>query len=593
MKKIYLLSGILVLTAMSSLAFFNGDEWREKVDPLVFERFEAKDLVEFIVYLESQADVSNAHNFQTKEERGQYVFGQLKSHAEQTQKDLIRILENNGSEFRSFFVVNSIWVKGDREILQQLAERAEVKNIQDNTTFKVPDVNIGDALQSRGPDAIEWGIQMIQADLVWDLGITGEGVIIGGQDTGYEWDHPALMSKYKGYDSGNVDHNYHWHDAIHEINPLHNDSIIQASNNPCGLDVPYPCDDHNHGTHTMGTMVGADGDNQIGVAPTARWIACRNMERGYGTPSTYIECFEWFLAPTDLSNQNPDPGKAPHVIANSWSCPELEGCNPSNFGLMQTAVDNLKASGVVVVVSAGNSGSQGCESISTPAAIFENSFTIGASAENDTITGFSSRGPVAVDGSFRMKPNVVAPGRNVRSCIRDGQYATYNGTSMAGPHAAGAVALIIAANPALAGQVEVIETILEQTAVPKQTDQECGNTPGTNVPNNTYGYGRINALAAVQEALALLNTNNPGNLEPQVSFYPNPFSKALIMKMTNWSGNTTLSIFDAAGRLVHLEEWEAQNERLRILDLNNLQSGVFFYRIENGEEEFSGKVVKN
>merc|ERR1712127_902407 len=100
-------------------------------------------------------------------------------------------------------------------------------------------------------------------------------------------------------------------------------------------------------------MVGEDNDNQIGVAPGAKWIACRNMERGNGTPATYIECFEWFMAPTDLNNENPDVSKAPHVIANSWSCPTSEGCDSTNWHVMEAVVQNLKASGVVVVVSAG------------------------------------------------------------------------------------------------------------------------------------------------------------------------------------------------------------------------------------------------
>src|SRR5690606_13518356 len=160
-----------------------------------------------------------------------------------------------------------------------------------------------------------------------------------------EWDHPALRSKYRGAEGDAVSHDYNWHDAIHEINPLNGDSIIMPGNNPCGLDYPIPCDDSGHGTHTMGMLVGSDSAYQIGVAPDARWIGCRNMERGWGKPSTYLECMEWFLAPTDVNGENPDPTKAPHVINNSWSCPEVEGCNPDNFELLHQAVVNLRAAG--------------------------------------------------------------------------------------------------------------------------------------------------------------------------------------------------------------------------------------------------------
>jgi len=241
--------------------------------------------------------------------------------------------------------------------------------------------------------------------------------------------------------------------------------------------------------HTMGTMVGDDGEgNQIGVAPAASWIACRNMEEGWGTPSTYIECFEWFIAPTDLNNENPDPTKAPHVFANSWSCPESEGCNSSNFAVMEQVVNNVKNAGIVIVVSTGNAGNQ-CGTVDRPAAMYENSFSVGATRPNDTIAGFSSRGPVEIDGSGRLKPNISAPGTSVRSSVLNGNYAAYSGTSMAGPHVAGVVALLISAKPELAGQVDEIEDILEQSAVPKHTDENCGGIPGTNVPNNTYGYG--------------------------------------------------------------------------------------------------------
>ena len=133
-------------------------------------------------------------------------------------------------------------------------------------------------------------------------------MVAGGADTGYQWDHPALKSQYRGWLGSSADHNYSWHDAIH------------SSSGVCGADAPAPCDDNGHGTHTMGTLVGDDGaGNQIGVAPGAKWIGCRSMDGGTGTPATYTECLQWFIAPTDLSNQNPEPSMAPDVVNNSWA----------------------------------------------------------------------------------------------------------------------------------------------------------------------------------------------------------------------------------------------------------------------------------
>jgi subtilisin family serine protease len=211
------------------------------------------------------------------------------------------------------------------------------------------------------------------------------------------------------------------------------------------------------------------------------------MDEGDGTPATYSECFQWFIAPTDLNDENPDPSKAPHVINNSWGCPISEGCTDPN--ILKSVVENTRAAGIVVVVSAGNSGSS-CGSVSTPAAIYEASLSVGAVDSSDNIASFSSRGPVTVDGSNRLKPNVSAPGVNVRSSLPGGGYGNLSGTSMAGPHVAGEVALLISAEPALAGDVLLLELCTERTAVPRTSAQTCGGVPGSEVPNNTYGWGR-------------------------------------------------------------------------------------------------------
>jgi subtilisin family serine protease len=415
---------------------------------------------------------------------------------------------------------------------------------------------------------------------VWALGYTGQGVVVAGEDTGYEWDHPALKDSYRGNVGDTVDHAYNWHDAIHEINPGNGDSIISPMNNPCGLDSPVPCDDNGHGTHTMGIMTGEDGSNQIGVAPDAKWIACRNMERGWGSPATYLECMEFFLAPTDEEGQNPDPLKSPQVINNSWSCPESEGCNLSNFELMRQAVVNLRAAGIVMVVSAGNSGSS-CGSVSAPLAIYEESFTVGSINFSDTIAGSSSRGPVVVDSSMRMKPNVCAPGVQVRSSWPDDSYRLLNGTSMAGPHVAGVVALMISANPQLAGQVEVIESIIETTARPKTTLQECGKVSGTEPVNNTFGHGIVDALAAVEAALMVSSLDEPEVFTHQTgpfTFFPNPVMSTLNIKGDDRVILSSLKVFASDGRLMYV----AHDLKLPAqIDVRGLAQGLYFVQADN------------
>jgi len=240
--------------------------------------------------------------------------------------------------------------------------------------------------------------------------------------------------------------------------------------------------------------VGDDGGtNQIGVSPGSVWVGCRNMNQGEGTPATYSECFEWFLAPTDARGENPDPSKAPDVINNSWVCPDFEGCS---FDTLRVVVENTRAAGVFVVASAGNSGSS-CSTVSDPPPIYGAAFGVGATDAGDAIAAFSSRGPVLVDGSNRIKPDITAPGVLVRSSVPPDDYLSFNGTSMAGPHIVGVVALLLSARPDLAGHSDEIEFILRQSAVPMTSTQTCGGVDGASVPNNTFGWGRVDAYEAI------------------------------------------------------------------------------------------------
>jgi subtilisin family serine protease len=565
----------------------DNPDWRKKVDNALLGKKEKDEDMQFLVLMTLQADLQAARAIQTKEEKAAFVFNKLREVAIVSQQKPIELLEHSNAVFESFFIINAIAVKGNQDLVEALAKLPSVAFIMANpdVRFAGPVEKQDEIAQERG--AVEWGIEMINANDVWELGFRGQGVIVGGQDTGYDWTHPALINKYRGYTAvlDTFDHNYNWHDAIHAISPLANDSL-----NPCGLDLDYPCDDNGHGTHTMGTMVGSDGENEIGVAPEAKWCACRNMERGNGSPFTYLECFQWFLAPTDLNGNNPDPSKAPHVINNSWYCSEQEGCNSTNMQVMNLAISHLRLAGTVVVVSAGNFG--GCGTIANPA-IFESSFTIGATAINDTIAGFSSKGPATLDGSNRLKPDVSAPGVGVRSSVPGGNYANFSGTSMAGPHVAGLVALVISANPALAGQVDLIEEIIKETAMPKTTDQQCGDIPGSQVPNHTYGHGRVDALAAVQAALALVPSNATDKIvDIALKVYPNPFGNQLFLEIENASSPISFQLFDLNGRLVHEKHWSNQGRVADILNLEAQLEGVYFYRLLDSTVVLTGMVVK-
>lgn len=578
-------ASILLLTILTSSLFSFGQTWISKIDPAVWQSVANGEAVEFLVVLSEQADLSEAAFLPKKEDKGTYVFQQLSATAERTQTELLQVLNDFAAPHHTYWVINAVWAKGGKSLLETIAKMPEVAAIHGNPIVQMEAPQRG---ETSGERTVEWGITDINADDVWAMGYTGENVVVGGQDTGYDWDVPALKLKYRGWDAGagTADHNYNWHDAIHfNIPPA-------LTPNPCGYDSTEPCDDHNHGTHTMGTMVGSEGVNEIGVAPDAKWIGCRNMDQNNGTPTTYIECFQWFLAPTDLNNQNPDASKAPHVINNSWYCPIQEGCDSGNWADMELAINNLIAAGVVVVVSAGNSGASGCSTVDAPPAMFAGSLAVGANDITNTIASFSSRGPVTEDGSNRMKPDVTAPGVGVRSCIRNGAYASWGGTSMAGPHVAGSVALLIDANPSLAGNVTLIRSLLENTAGGQTTSQGCGGDSPTDSPNNTYGNGIINAEAAVIAALALL----PVEL---IEFRAN-LSNAGVQLVWETALPGTLNHFEIE-HSSQSNNWEtigkiafSPNEgRYSLLDPNP-KSGIHFYRLKmmdiDGSFEYS-KVI--
>ncbi len=568
--------------------------WRQKVAPEVLALLDRGQTADVLVVFQERADVAPARFLRGKNARARFVFDRLQQTAERSQADARRLLRQRGARSNSFYLVNAISVESaDAETIRQLSALPEIERIALDPWVEMPPPFVeNDVVAQR--NTVEWGVEKINAPAVWALGYTGQGITVGGADTGYEWGHPVIQTHYRGWNAvGPADHNYNWHDAIHDLSPLNGDTSNNPLNNPCGLSATAPCDDNNHGTHTMGTMVGDDGaGNQTGVAPGASWVGCRNMERGWGKPSSYIECFEWFLAPTDINGQNPDPTKSPDVINNSWYCADIEGCTDLSINeLLRTAVINLKAAGVVVVVSNGNNGGV-CSTTDGPPAYFEESFSIGATRPNDTIAGFSSRGPVVIDGSFRNKPNVSAPGVSVRSSIRGGGYANFSGTSMAGPHVAGLVALMFSANPELRGEVELVEDIIEQTSVFIADTLDCSPTSlGSSRPNHAYGWGRVDALAAVNVALSV-STEQPLAVSPTATLSPNPAQTETVFLLENCQGRTRLELFSANGQQVFAEQFTPQNRELHPVSLRQLPAGVYLYQITAENGILSGKLVK-
>lgn len=458
---------------------------QRKIAPWVVEQTASGREAEFLVILADSADLAPARTLRDKTAKGRFVRDALFATATRSQAPLVEWLRDRNIPHRAFYIVNAIWVRASRQVALEIAARPDVARVEGNPRIRnldPPPAAARQAPQDRpaSPDSVELGVTYIRAPEVWSQGFTGQGIVVAGADTGIQWDHPALENHYRGWNGSSANHNYNWHDSVH------------SGGGTCGFDTTAPCDDFGHGTHTVGTAVGSDGGtNQIGVAPGATFIGCRNMDVGNGTPSTYMECMEWFLAPYPIGGNTSqgDASKAPDVTINSWGCPPSEGCSALT---LQAAAEAQRAAGIMTVSSAGNSGPS-CSTVKDPQSLYDAVYTVGAiDAFDGSIASFSSRGPVTIDGSGRMKPDITAPGIFVRSSIPGSTYGFKDGTSMASPHVAGAVALLWSARPALKHMIDDTEAMLNGSAV-AVSNATCGGT----VPNNVFGAGRLDVKVAV------------------------------------------------------------------------------------------------
>ena len=426
--------------------------------------------------------------------RAAVVVQQLQAQAQRSQQGLRNELAAAGIDSRSLWIDNSLALRADRATLQRLASDPRVLAVLADGPLPSTLPKLSPAKQA-GNEAVEPNLAALNVPAAWALGARGDGVTIGGQDTGVAWSHPALRDRYRGWNGATASHAYHWFDGLR--------SAIGSGANPCGIASREPCDDNGHGSHTVGTTVGDGGPGaRIGVAPAADWIACRNMDRGVGRPSTYLACFQFFLAPTDVDGSAPRPDLAPHLTVNSWGCPpgpppNGEDCRADTFDAAMAA---MEAAGILSVVAAGN-GNAFCGSITVPPSTHPAALVVAASDNAGSIAPFSLWGPVQFNGQTVLKPDLAAPGVAVRSSLPGNRYGNASGTSMATPAVSGVAALMLGANPLLIGQPAEVRALLTASAMPTLHGATCGSFSGQQSPNAVFGHGRVDALAAVRAAL--------------------------------------------------------------------------------------------
>jgi subtilisin family serine protease len=374
----------------------------------------------------------------------------LQRRADFSQAAIKRDLEQHGlagqvDEVVPFWIFNGLAVTATPAIIAALASRPEVQRITPNATITaVPPAPAPPA----GPS--EPNITLVNAPAMWNLGYRGQGVVVASMDSGVDADHPDLTAQWRGGTTS-------WYD-------------------PFGQHPTYPTDMLGHGTQVMGAMVGrGGGGTAIGVAPDARWISVRVFnDAGSGTAAAAHLAFQWLLAPSG----NPRAPEAPNVVNASWAYGG-PGCNLE----FQRDVQALRAAGIEPVFSAGNYGPNGLTSVSP--ANYPESFSVGATDNTDAIANFSSRGPTTCGRAVSTTyPRLVAPGVNVWTSDLFWGYTYSSGTSFSAPHVSGALALLLSASPGL--------SLARQEAALLDGGVRLGGA----WPNDSYGYGRLDVLAA-------------------------------------------------------------------------------------------------
>ncbi|MEV4473492.1 S8 family serine peptidase [Nonomuraea sp. NPDC049504] len=435
----------------------------DKIDAAVQARLAQDDKATFWVRMKGSADLSGARRAATKELKAEAVYEAKSERAKSSQEGLRTLLDARKAEYTPYWIVNAVKVTADEKLAGEIAKLPEVERIQPIRVLNVPKPDEGQA-QNR-VNAVEWNIDRVNAPRVWEeLGDRGEGIVVANIDTGVQFDHPDLTATYRGRNpDGSYSHDYNWFDPAR---------VCPST---------APCDNNGHGTHTMGTMVGANG---IGVAPGAQWIAAKGCELNTCTDASLLAAGQWIVRPTDLNGDNPRPDLAPDIVNNSWGG---DGFDP----WYKEVVDSWIAAGIFPAFSNGNEGPS-CRTSGSPGQ-YVTAYSAGAFDVNNALYARSSKGE---GENGEIKPNIAAPGVNVRSSVPGNGYDSYTGTSMASPHVAATVALIWSAAPGLTGEIETTRSLLDGTAV-DTADTSCG---GTAADNNVWGEGKLDSYAAVQAA---------------------------------------------------------------------------------------------
>lgn len=429
----------------------------------VLQNAKDSDRIDVIVALGAKADLSAIRESDGAKRR-EKIIKALQGHATLSMQPLLNWLaqQDDVDGWKELWLINSVAVNVPAGMVRPLATRPEVAKVRLDAKFKIkPDA-------AGSPATPEWNVDAINAPTLWDMGYTGQGVVVATMDTGVDPDHPDLSGRWRGGANS-------WFDPHGEH--------------------ATPYDSNGHGTQTTGIIVGGDaGGSAIGVAPGAQWVAVKIFNDADTASLSAVHAgFQWLLDP----DGNTGTDDSPNIVNNSWN---LEGTLNACEAEFQADIDVLRQAEIAVAFSSGNTGPNDATSLSP--ANNHGSLATGAVDETMTIGYFSGRGPSACGGD--LYPGLAAPGLNVRTAdltfggVIPNSYVYATGTSFAVPHVAGAMALLKSA--VTQATLSEIENALEQSTV------DAGPTGA----DNTYGWGIVDVGAAYD----VLNVGGGGGGPP-------------------------------------------------------------------------------
>ena len=415
-----------------------------------------------IIMKDETAQVLNrvkSQSFASLDDKVTTLKNELRKFTSESQKEVLALVsKHRTSGAKGFYITNRISVKqAPLELVSALEKRSDIAQIREP---KVMTIETPVQHEENTPKVLEWGVGQINAPQAWEKGFTGEGIVVSNIDTGVRYTHEALVAGWRG-------EAYGWFDPY--------------------LGTPTPNDQNVHGTHTMGSIAGRNG---TGVAQGATWIACKGCDSSSCMEEQLLSCGEWTLCPTLADGTAEDCSQRPRVSSNSWG-------GGSEDAFYNDIIDSWNVAKIIPIFSIGNSGPN-CRTAGSPGDQ-PNVISVGATNTDDTIATFSSHGPSSV--AIRIKPEVSAPGNGIRSASNAGDrvYVNLSGTSMAGPHVAGATAILLQKNPDL-DTPGVLKALGESAFRPELTQVVCtggGVDPSNPWPNNSHGWGRIDVDAAL------------------------------------------------------------------------------------------------